>query len=220
MTRAASQRMTKMRAALWGSQSWLQPAFSRLSAEHEGSLMTQEPPERRLRARLPAPRLFSRKAPPCASERSSDCLGFGGACFSLPTAGGRPPRLLCDPSPPQPAARVRPCALPSTRLASAISAARMAPTSTCSPLSEIHRPSTSRNSDVSGLPGITTRNRSADADNKRASTWRPPPRTISVYIFDSPCLSFSYGYYGNTNLALDMRRKSHVFHPGALSWSA
>src|ERR1035441_2775804 len=34
--------------------------------------MAQEPPERRLRARLPAPRLFSRKAPPCASERSSD----------------------------------------------------------------------------------------------------------------------------------------------------
>jgi hypothetical protein len=72
MTPAASQRMMKMRAALWGSQSWLQPAFSQLSAEHEGSLMTQEPPERRLRARLPASRLFSRKAVPCASERRSD----------------------------------------------------------------------------------------------------------------------------------------------------
>jgi hypothetical protein len=63
--------MMKMCAALWGSQSWLQPAFSRPSAGHEGSLMAQEPPERRLRARLPAPHLFSRKAPPCASERSS-----------------------------------------------------------------------------------------------------------------------------------------------------
>ena len=49
--------------AQWGSQSWLQPAFSRPSADHKGSLMAQEPPERRLRARLPAPRLFSRKAP-------------------------------------------------------------------------------------------------------------------------------------------------------------
>jgi hypothetical protein len=58
--------LMKMRAARWGSQSWLQPVFSRPSAEHEGSLMAQEPPERRLRARLPAPRLFSRKAPPCA----------------------------------------------------------------------------------------------------------------------------------------------------------
>src|ERR1035438_10464571 len=57
---------------LWGSQSWLQPAFSRPSAGREGSRMAQEPPERRLRARLPAPRLLSRKAPPCASERSSD----------------------------------------------------------------------------------------------------------------------------------------------------
>src|ERR1039458_9649272 len=65
MTRAASQRMMKMGAALWGSQSWLQPAFSRPCAGHESSLMAQEPPERRLRARLPAPRLFSRKAPPC-----------------------------------------------------------------------------------------------------------------------------------------------------------
>src|SRR5271157_455592 len=64
--------MMKICAALWGSQSWLQPAFSRPSAGHEGSLMAQKPPERRLRARLPAPRLFSRKAPPCASERSSD----------------------------------------------------------------------------------------------------------------------------------------------------
>jgi hypothetical protein len=54
--------MMKMGAALWGSQSWLQPAFSRPSAEHEGSPTTHEPPERRLRARLPAPRLFSRKA--------------------------------------------------------------------------------------------------------------------------------------------------------------
>src|ERR1039457_6687605 len=76
MTRAASQRMMKMGTALWGSQSWLQPAFSRPCAGHEGSLMAQEPPERRLRARLPAPRLFSRKAPPCASERSSE-LEFG-----------------------------------------------------------------------------------------------------------------------------------------------
>src|ERR1017187_1080126 len=105
MTPAASQRMMKMNAALWGSQSWLQPAFSRLSAEHEGSLMTQEPPERRLRARLPAPRLFSRKALPCASERSSDI--FGGAGFSLsPPACGRtlppprrPPRALERPAP-------------------------------------------------------------------------------------------------------------------------
>ena len=56
--------------AQWGSQSRLQPAFSRPSADHKGSLMAQEPPERRLRARLLAPRLFSRKAPPCA-ERSS-----------------------------------------------------------------------------------------------------------------------------------------------------
>jgi hypothetical protein len=72
MTPAASQRMMKMGAALWGSQSWLQPAFSRLSAEHEGSLTTREPPERRLQARLPAPQLFLRKGPPCASERSSD----------------------------------------------------------------------------------------------------------------------------------------------------
>ena len=39
--------LMKMRAARWGSQSWLQPAFSRPSAEHEGSPMTQEPPERR-----------------------------------------------------------------------------------------------------------------------------------------------------------------------------
>src|ERR1019366_5530090 len=72
MTRAASQRMMKMGAALWGSQSWLQPAFSRPCAGHEGSLMAQEPPERRLRARLPAPRLFSRKALPCASGRSPE----------------------------------------------------------------------------------------------------------------------------------------------------
>ena len=36
-------------AALWGSHSWLQPAFSR---------RPQEPPERRLRARLPAPLAF------------------------------------------------------------------------------------------------------------------------------------------------------------------
>jgi len=36
-----------MGAAQWGSQSWLQPAFSRPSAEHEGSLTAQEPPERR-----------------------------------------------------------------------------------------------------------------------------------------------------------------------------
>jgi hypothetical protein len=69
-------------AALWGSQSWLRgalwAAFSRPSAGHEGSPMTHEPPERRLRARLPAPRLFSRKAPPCAPGL------FGGAGFSLP----------------------------------------------------------------------------------------------------------------------------------------
>ena len=51
----------QMMASQWGSQSWLQPAFSRPSAGHEGSLTTHEPPERRLRARLPALRLFSRK---------------------------------------------------------------------------------------------------------------------------------------------------------------
>src|ERR1019366_1780793 len=44
MTPAASQRMMKMGAAWGGSQSWLQPAFSRPSAGHEGSLMAQEPP--------------------------------------------------------------------------------------------------------------------------------------------------------------------------------
>ena len=37
----------QMVASQWGSQSWLQPAFSRPSAGHEGSLMTHEPPERR-----------------------------------------------------------------------------------------------------------------------------------------------------------------------------
>src|ERR1035438_10365731 len=64
--------MMEMCAAQWGSQSWLQPAFSRPSAEHEGSLTTHEPPERRLRARLPAPRLFSRKSlvTPAASRPS------------------------------------------------------------------------------------------------------------------------------------------------------
>src|ERR1019366_1652356 len=97
----------------------------------------------------------------------------------------------------------------STRWASCISVGRVAPTSSCPPFSDVHWPSISRNSDVSDLPGSTIRNLSADADNKRASTWRPPPRTISVYIFHSPCLSFSDGYYRNTNLALDMRRKSH-----------
>src|ERR1035438_6577349 len=47
MTPAASQANDEnAMAALWGSQSWLQPAFSRPFAGHEGSL-TQEPPERR-----------------------------------------------------------------------------------------------------------------------------------------------------------------------------
>jgi hypothetical protein len=49
----------QMCAALWGSQSWLRgalwAAFSRPSADHKGPVTTQEPPERRLRARLPAP---------------------------------------------------------------------------------------------------------------------------------------------------------------------
>src|ERR1035438_6594650 len=76
MTPAASQANDEnAMAALWGSQSWLQPAFSRPFAGHEGSL-TQEPPERRPRgdprARLPAPRLFSEEGSPCASERNSD----------------------------------------------------------------------------------------------------------------------------------------------------
>src|ERR1035438_5133191 len=44
MTPAASQRMMQMCAALWGSQSWLQPAFSRPSAGHEGSLMARPTP--------------------------------------------------------------------------------------------------------------------------------------------------------------------------------
>jgi hypothetical protein len=107
MTRAASQRMMKMGAALWGSQSWLQPAFSRPCAGHEGSLMAQEPPERRLRARLPAPRLFSRKAPPCASERSSE-LEFGHFQATAPHWWGMLQRDLrrgrieqkCAPKPP------------------------------------------------------------------------------------------------------------------------
>src|ERR1035441_6664977 len=97
--------MMKMCAALWGSQSWLQPAFSRPSAGHEGSLMAQEPPERRLRARLPAPRLFSDKAPPCPSERSSDI--FGGACFSLPSerSSDRPSHLPAETGYPCPLSR-------------------------------------------------------------------------------------------------------------------
>src|ERR1035438_9148424 len=37
-----SQRMMKVYAALWGSQSWLQPAFSRPSVGHEGSPMPRK----------------------------------------------------------------------------------------------------------------------------------------------------------------------------------
>src|ERR1035438_8576104 len=51
----ASQRMMKMCAALWGSQSWLQPAFSRPSAGHAGSLMTQEPPEKAAAGKIARP---------------------------------------------------------------------------------------------------------------------------------------------------------------------
>ena len=40
---------------LWGSQSWLQPAFSRRPLGTAASRRSREPPERRLRAGLPAP---------------------------------------------------------------------------------------------------------------------------------------------------------------------
>jgi hypothetical protein len=40
---------------LWGSQSWLRPAFSRLLRGTKLVHCPKEPPERRLRARLPAP---------------------------------------------------------------------------------------------------------------------------------------------------------------------
>jgi hypothetical protein len=40
---------------LWGSQSWLQPAFSRLFRDTNARRRPEKPPERRLRARLPAP---------------------------------------------------------------------------------------------------------------------------------------------------------------------
>src|ERR1019366_6812152 len=58
-------------AVLWGSQSWLQPAFQPAFAEYEGC--AAEPPERRLQAGLPAPHLFSsRETPPCASDSGTD----------------------------------------------------------------------------------------------------------------------------------------------------
>jgi hypothetical protein len=42
-------------AALWGSQSWLQPAFSRLWLAARARTRMAKPPERRLQAELPAP---------------------------------------------------------------------------------------------------------------------------------------------------------------------
>jgi hypothetical protein len=47
---------------LWGSQSWLQPAFSRRSRGTNTRRRPDKPPKRRLRARLPAPRPANRFA--------------------------------------------------------------------------------------------------------------------------------------------------------------
>jgi hypothetical protein len=55
----------------WGSQSWLQPAFSRplpgTTARSSPESRLKGVPRGDPRARLPAPRLFSSKALPCAS---------------------------------------------------------------------------------------------------------------------------------------------------------
>jgi hypothetical protein len=48
---------------LWGSQSWLQSAFSRRSRGTNTPRRPEKPPKRRLRARLPAPQFVQNCRP-------------------------------------------------------------------------------------------------------------------------------------------------------------
>jgi hypothetical protein len=59
---------------LWGSQSWLQPAFSRRLRASKALDDSKEPPERRLRAELPAPQLKQNATARKLSGIGHECL--------------------------------------------------------------------------------------------------------------------------------------------------
>jgi hypothetical protein len=56
---------------LWGTQPWLQPAFSRLLGSMEARRAAEMPPERRLKARLPAPERAAKAVRPLPDGRGS-----------------------------------------------------------------------------------------------------------------------------------------------------
>src|ERR1035438_1077364 len=84
MTPAASQRMMKMCAALWGSQSWLPPAFQPAPG-HAGKRVRRQDclPHSYFRGRLRL--VHPRGSSDVDSGDFRAAAQHGGACFSLPS---------------------------------------------------------------------------------------------------------------------------------------